>query len=63
VPFFTDGGRGGGVPPIGGLDADALSGVLPPCVLATLANYSCVVLSPKRPACDNEAFSHVRAPR
>jgi hypothetical protein len=44
--------------PVGGLDLDALLGVLPPLVLATLAVCSRAAFSLKRLACDNEVFSH-----
>jgi hypothetical protein len=44
--------------PVGGLDLDALFGVLPPLVLATLAVCSRAAFSLKRLACDNEVFSH-----
>jgi hypothetical protein len=55
VPFDAGGSRG--ELPMGGLDPDALLGVPPPSILAALATCSCVALSPKRPAYDNDVFS------
>jgi hypothetical protein len=52
-----------GVPLVGVLGNDVLQGALPPWVLATLAAWSCTALSLKCLTCDNEVFSHARAPR
>jgi hypothetical protein len=59
VSFFDEVGQG--ELPISGLDTDDLSGVMPPCIFATLAACSCVAFSLMRPACVNVTFSHARA--
>jgi hypothetical protein len=59
VAFFADGGRG--MQSVGGLGADNLLLVFPPCVLVTLAAYSSTTFARNRPTCVNAAFSHARA--
>jgi hypothetical protein len=59
MPFFAEGGQGELA--ISGLGTGDLSGVLLPCVFATLAACSCAAFSLKHPACVNVAFSHAKA--
>jgi hypothetical protein len=59
VPFDAGGIRG--ELPIDGYDADGLLEMLPPFILAALSSCSGAAFSPKRPTCDNEAFSHASA--
>jgi hypothetical protein len=58
VLFFSAGSQS--VLPVGGFGTAILTGVLPPCVLATLATNSRDSFSPNRLVCVSVAFSHAR---